>query len=385
MKTKFKLSIKEIILICIFLFCILWIIILSILKNYQDICEAYVVNFSSKIVSLISRINSVFPFSLTEICILFYVIIAITCVVLFIVFMVKKRFRSGIHILGSGMCYALVIVTCYISLTSLNYNRAEINLPQYEEEVSNDQFNEIVTYFIDDFNYCSSKLNYLDDGMVEIPYTFDELNQILKEEYHRLDDNDYFASYTPNCKPLISSYIFSELHISGMSFSITGEANINMLNVNYDYAFTMAHEIAHQKGVMREEDANLTALYICLFSDDVYLRYSAYTNTIYSMLNLLNYTGIENNYIEVYYTIDRAILTDWSVSSAYINSFELLGNIGEFFNNIYLKLFGNEGTSAYVDVTTVIDTGEVDEVGNIIYDIEFSPYQKMYFYKYFNY
>jgi adenosine deaminase len=40
---------------------------------------------------------------------------------------------------------------------------------------------------------------------------------------------------------------------------------------------------------MREEDAQLTALYITLNSDDIYLRYSGYTYSYYAIRNIYNY------------------------------------------------------------------------------------------------
>lgn len=100
-KNKFKLSRNEIILISIFLFFLVWLIILLILRNYSEICESYVRNYSNPIVSFITSITSYIPFSLTEICILFSIIVCISSLVLFIVFMVKKHFRIAIHMMGT--------------------------------------------------------------------------------------------------------------------------------------------------------------------------------------------------------------------------------------------------------------------------------------------
>ncbi len=58
----------------------------------------------------------------------------------------------------------------------------------------------------------------------------------------------------------------------------------------------------------------------------------------------------------------------------------LLGNIGEFFNNIYLKINGQkEGTDSYDEKpsTDRIDSGQVDEEGNTIYIEIITQYTKM--------
>lgn len=381
---KFKLTIKEIILIALSCFVLIWLIILLILKNFPEICEDYVLNVSNPLTNLISQITSIFPFSLTEIVILIWIIITISVIALTIYYICKKKYRISIHIFASFALYVLTLCTCYFALSGLNYNRLPINIALYNEKVDTDEFEEIANYFIKDFNYCSEQLSYGEDGMVIMPYSFETLNEIVINEYKRLDNNSYFSSYTPKAKKLISSYIFSEFHIAGMSFSLLGEANINMLNATNDFPFTLAHELAHQKGVMREEDANLSALFICLSSDDCYLRYSGYIRSISSILMLLNYNGDENSYQEAYETINPNILLDIKASNDYINSFKLIGDIGSFFNNIYLTLFGNGGTDAYIDNPTINDTGEVDADGNIIYEFYFSPYQKLYFEFYFN-
>jgi hypothetical protein len=48
--------------------------------------------------------------------------------------------------------------------------------------------------------------------------------------------------------------------------------------------FTMAHEMAHQRGIAREDEANFVAYLVCIGSGDDYIRYSAYAN----MVNYLN-------------------------------------------------------------------------------------------------
>ena len=42
----------------------------------------------------------------------------------------------------------------------------------------------------------------------------------------------------------------------------------------------MAHEMAHQRGIAREEEANFAAYLVCVCSDDAYIRYSGYLSML---------------------------------------------------------------------------------------------------------
>jgi hypothetical protein len=65
---------------------------------------------------------------------------------------------------------------------------------------------------------------------------------------------------------------------------MTGEANINTNYPDFLMPFTVAHEMAHQRGIAREDEANFVAFLVCAYSDDQYIRYSGYVN----MLNYIN-------------------------------------------------------------------------------------------------
>lgn len=146
----------------------------------------------------------------------------------------------------------------------------------------------------------------------------------------------------------------------------------------------MAHEISHSKGVNREDDANLVALYICLNSDDDFIRYSGYYNGILSFLDAYN-TTFRKSYRDKYPLRDE-IYREYNVLYNFWNSHDLLAKIGNFYNNIFLKINGNKnGTDDYNDSSDKVDTGEVDNDGQqIIIITDYSPYQKLFFSLYFD-
>ena len=47
----------------------------------------------------------------------------------------------------------------------------------------------------------------------------------------------------------------------------------------------------------------------------------------------------------------------------------MFGDIGEFFNNIYLIFNGQSGTDSYVPLPDISDSGDTDDDGNIIWQV----------------
>lgn len=101
----------------------------------------------------------------------------------------------------------------------------------------------------------------------------------LAEQYPALER----PLYSPP-KPVLASKLMSYANIGGMFFPFTMESNINVDNPFFAVPWTMAHELAHQCGFMREDEANFIAYLACMQSDDTLMRYSglmlAYDNAM---------------------------------------------------------------------------------------------------------
>lgn len=79
--------------------------------------------------------------------------------------------------------------------------------------------------------------------------------------------------YSPP-KPVLFSELMSYADIAGMYFPFTVESNINTDGPFFTIPATMGHEMAHQCGFMREDEANFIAYLACKQSDDALMRYS---------------------------------------------------------------------------------------------------------------
>jgi hypothetical protein len=79
-------------------------------------------------------------------------------------------------------------------------------------------------------------------------------------------------------KPVYASEVLTRLGISGIYSPLTAEPNYNADVPDFQLPFTIAHEMAHQRGVARESEANFVAYVVCVNSPDPFVRYSGYRN-----------------------------------------------------------------------------------------------------------
>jgi hypothetical protein len=325
---------------------------------------------------------SLIPFSLMEFVILGWAGLVLFLFMKTISFAIKKNWSTMWMGLQKVFLAILIMINGYVATAGLAYARLPLPLPQYQDAVAYTTYTEVVSHYRDRFNSLAETLTFADHGSLVIPYSTEELSEKIIEAYDRADLSEYFTSYSTRIKPLTTSFLYREFHITGVHFAPTTEATINVLIPDALKPFTMAHELAHAKGVMREQDANLVALYVCLLSDDPYVQYSGLFNSFYTLLNLLRYIGEPNAYQQMYQTLAFNIRKDYAYQNAFWSEYDLLDTFARWVNDTYLKIFGNEGVSSYVDVPDVITI--VDGENNTIDVIsEFSPFQKLFFYFYF--
>ncbi len=122
-------------------------------------------------------------------------------------------------------------------------------------------------------------------------------------------------------KPVLCSRIMSYLDFTGFFFPLTAEANVNTDYPPSLFASTVAHELAHQRGVAKEQEANFTAVLACLEDGDPEFVYSAC---------LLAYTHLGNALYEadraawepIYDSLSEGVLRDFAANRAYWSQFD---------------------------------------------------------------
>ena len=106
-----------------------------------------------------------------------------------------------------------------------------------------------------------------------------EILALLTESYETTAELSWLphGDFTPP-KPAYFSGVLTQLGIGGFYFPFTGEPHFNADAPDFQLPFSAAHEMAHQRGVARESEANFVAYLVCVNSRDPFVRYSGYRN-----------------------------------------------------------------------------------------------------------
>ena len=118
-------------------------------------------------------------------------------------------------------------------------------------------------------------------------------------------------------KPLFFSRLQSILGFTGIYFPFTGEANINVDAPACLVPATIAHEMAHQRMVSSELEANFVGIAACTSCDDTVFQYSGYLMGLIQLCNALCSTSPDLWYDIAGRTFTPELSSDWNDNNAY--------------------------------------------------------------------
>ena len=156
-------------------------------------------------------------------------------------------------------------------------------------------------------------------------------------------DGDY---HTP--KAMIYSKLMSLTGFTGVYIAITGEANVNVDAPGCLVPFTIAHEMAHQRGVHSEEEANFAAVAACITSNITVYEYSGYLGGLIYLSSAL-YSADPDAANEILATLSDSVRTDWADNNEYWQRHETAATeaVTAVYDS-YLKYNGQDlGVSSY--------------------------------------
>ena len=183
-----------------------------------------------------------------------------------------------------------------------------------------------------------------------MPYDFSVMNEKLNNAYALFEkEHDFFFNFTSRAKPMLLSKGMSYIHMLGMYTYYTGEANINIEFPDYTIPFTTAHEMAHQRGFAREDEANFMAFLVCTASQDPYIRYSGYLN-MYEYAASALYRADAAGYKTVYGTLCLEVRYEMQSYDVFFDKYResAAADVSDALNDAFLKGNGQSaGTASY--------------------------------------
>lgn len=336
--------------------CLLFFVLgaLSLYVLLLALISPYFANVSNSVLcapirAILAFVTSVLPFSLAEL--LLYLLLPLA--ILFTVLAVRRFGDTWRDVL----IFALVIV----SLVSLLFSVFVFTLGVGHRTESLDKRLEIAPVSVDretltrtagalalEINALANEVTYGEDGFSVMPYNLRQMNDNILVAYASLSNTYPFVQrMNSRVKPVLASRLMSFTHITGVYSFYTGEANLNTYFPDYTLPFTAAHELAHQRGIARENEANFMAFLVLNDADDAYLRYAAKLNLFEYVTNAL-YATDAAACREVMQSLDGRVIGELRAYATFFEEFEnsAAADVSDTVNDAYLKLNGSEAGSA---------------------------------------
>lgn len=233
-----------------------------------------------RVLGVLSFVSRSFSFSIGEVVTGLIILLGFACAVFFCVGLVRRRGerRGWIMVwLRGGAWVAAGALWLFLCAFGLNYQRPLLfELVGYEQRKAETQELEMLgRMLVENVNQSYEEAHNRGRTAPESA----EIIKLLNEGYDTAPEFQLFprGEFAPP-KPVYSSEVLTRLGISGVYFPFTAEPNYNAEIPDFQLPFSIAHEMAHQRGVARESEANFVAYVVCVNSRDPFVRYSGFRN-----------------------------------------------------------------------------------------------------------
>ena len=323
-------------------------------KSFADL---YNISLGASIRIILATVTNILPFSLAELIIILLPVIAFISIWYIIKYRCYSR-KSTLVTIACMFSIVSIFFSTFILSFGISYKGSSLNEKlKFEESAVNKQdLYNTAEYLVNKINECEKKISFDENNFSIMPYSFNTMNQKLLSAYENFC-NKYKITFTfpSKLKPVMMSEAMSYSHITGVYTFFTGEANINVNFPDYTIPYTAAHELAHQRGFAKEDEANMIAFLVCLESDDIYIQYSAYLN-MFEYVGAALYKADKKMYSEIRDMLDKTILNEMRAYNVFFDKYSesVASQVSGTVNDVYLKTQGTEGQISYgmvVDLT----------------------------------
>jgi len=291
------------------------------------------------------RVFGYLPFSVSQ----FLIIILPVCAIIYIVYEIYciafkhgQRKRHAKRMAANTLCALGIICFVFMMGAGLNYARLELSeildldvRPSPVEELT--ALTEILVQHANEFSTQVARNEY--GNMVISAGDYATLSRQAQDIFRGAGEEfPVLSGFAPLAKPIIYSQFMSRLRIVGIYSPFTMEAHVNVHVMDYHIPATMLHELAHFRGIMREDEANFIAWLTGMRSSNPDFMYSvtmlalSYTAGQLHRVNRDEHSRIMAG-LNAYVQADR--LANWE----YWRQFEgQLAEISRAANDAYLRV-----------------------------------------------
>jgi len=325
--------------------------ILQFLKVNPSWVEAnYTEGFYNVYFNILNAVFSVFPFSLGDV--IYGLLVILIFRFLVKLFRRKIKLSWGILFKTTG-CLSLFYFLFHVSW-GLNYYKTPLH---HQLEIENDytsvQLINFTEELIDKTNFIHTSITS-DTLAVQFERPAKDYKAFVFDDFKKI-------SFTTNrienldVKGSLISLPLSYMGFGGYLNPFTLEAQYNYKVPSYKYPTLIAHEMAHQLGYAKENEANFIACFVNMNSDNLKLKYAGFSYALRFCLNEI-YRRSPEDFERLKQDINPGILKNFAEIQTFWDSYK--NPVEPFFKSFYnnfLKVNNQpEGLKSYSYVVALL-------------------------------
>ena len=309
-------------------------LIVKLLKQFPETVETYYSLGIYPVISSLFRYSlGWIPFSFGD---LFYGF-AIIYITRWFIINRKRILKDTKHWLIDVFAAFSIIYFAFHLFWAMNYYRLPLHKSlNLNSDYTTEQLISVTEKLIEKSNTLHLELAENDSTKIDMPYSKNEILSMVPEGYDVLQKEFLHLEYHPkSIKKSLFSLPLTFMGFSGYLNPLTNEAQINSLIVPYRYSVVASHEVAHQLGYAKENEANFIGGLAAINHQDIYFNYSGYTFLLKHCLIEL-YKRDHDLYLEISKTVNKGILKNYQEVQLFWDSYQ---NPAEPFFKIFYSRF----------------------------------------------
>ncbi|HET8810734.1 MAG TPA: DUF3810 domain-containing protein [Flavobacteriaceae bacterium] len=286
--------------------------LVNLLSRFPHFVETYYSNGVYPVISKIERfLVGWTPFSIGDFLYAFLVIALLR----WIYFRFKTKFKTPKKWIIEAAAILSIMYGVFHILWGFNYYRLPLHRAlEIENNYTTEELMAFTKELIQTSNSLQLQITQDDSLKVDFPFKKHEIRKItidgfenIEQEFPKLDYNQ------KSLKPSLFSIPLTYMGFNGYLNPFTNEAQVNNQLPKFKLPSTASHEVGHQLGFAKENEANFIACLVTMNHPNIYFRYAGNTfalqyclaelhrrepKTTEILVKTLNY-GVRLNYREM--------------------------------------------------------------------------------------
>ena len=329
------------------------------LRTRRDVMNAVSHGFSMPLERALGRLWSYVPLSAAELC---YALAAVALAVFLarsVVLIVRAEYKREMLYRRVMLLFnaLLSLYAAFCLLWGVNFYADDFCRQSgvYPEPVTREELIAVTRYFAGETARCAGAVARDAHGVYAVP----------RQESLRYAPSLYTAMYDefpflyipvdPMPKGIFFSRVMSAMNVTGLYFPFTGESNLNMDFPAATFPATVAHELAHRRGIASEQQCNFLAVLASTRAENAAYQYSGWLLGYIHLSNAL-YTVAPEEWREIRASLPAPVEADLRAANEYWARYEGVAAraSGKAYDTM-LKSYGDElGMRSYGAVVDLL-------------------------------